>query len=88
MPVPIHEAHAAADKSLQHLQDLAARTGQGSLILQDPRDLAARVGGMAQMAHVEEHPQTSTWAQMLAVCLAGFCSAAMSETLDITSGAD
>lgn len=88
MSVPLHEAHAAADRSLQHLQDLAAKTGQGSLILRDPRELAARVGGMAQLANVEDHPQTSTWAQMLAVCLAGWCSASMAETLDISSGAD
>jgi hypothetical protein len=83
---PLHQAHAAADKRLSELQDLAARTGQGSLILQDPRDLAARVGGMAAMANVEMRPQASTWAQIIAVALAGWCSASLSETLDISSG--
>lgn len=85
---PIHQAHAAGDRRLNELQDLAARTGQGSLILQDPRDLAARVGGMAQMAHVEDRPQASTWESILAVALAGWCAASLSETLDITAGAD
>lgn len=85
---PLAEAHAAADKRLSELQDLAARTGQGSLILQDPRDLAARVGGMAAMAHVEDRPRAATWAQILAVSLAGWCSASLAEQLDVTSGAD
>lgn len=85
---PLHQAHAAADKRLSELQDLAARTGQGSLILQDPRDLAARVGGMAAMAHVEDRPRAATWAQIIAVSLAGWCSASLAETLDITAGAD
>lgn len=83
---PLAQAHAAGDKRLSELQHLAARTGQGSLILQDPRDLAARVGGMAQMAHVEDRPMASTWESIIAVALAGWCAASLSETLDITSG--
>lgn len=83
---PLHEAHAAADKRLQSLQDLAARTGQGSLILQDPRDLAARVGGLAQMAHVEDHPSAETWARIIAYGLAGWCSASRSEMLRVDTG--
>jgi uncharacterized MAPEG superfamily protein len=88
VPVPLNEAHAAADKQLQDLQDLAASTGQGSLILRDPRDLAAHVGGLAAMANVEKRPSSETWARIIAYGLAGFCSASMSEALDVASGAD
>lgn len=83
---PIRQAHAAADKRLTELNDLSALTGSGSLLLQDPRDLAARVAGMAQMARVEDYPQTSTWESILAVALAGWCAADRFEELDVASG--
>ena len=84
--VLVAEAHAAADKELQRLQDQAAMTNTGSWLLRDPRDIAANLGGLAQMAHVEECPSALTWARVIAYGLAGWCAAARAEELDITSG--
>lgn len=83
---PVHQAHHAGDAALQTLQDLAALTGAGSWLDRDPRDIAAQLGGLAQMAHSEEFPQASTWARVVAYGLAGWCAAARAEEFDITSG--
>lgn len=83
---PLHEAHAAADRAWTGLLDTAARTGQDSPINQDPRDVAAHVGGLAAMANVEVRPSTETWARIIAYGLAGWCAASRSEMLRVDTG--
>lgn len=67
---------------------MAARTGQLSPILRDPRDLAAHVGGLAHMASVEERPSVEGWARIIAFGLAGWCAASRCEELDVSAGGE
>lgn len=86
MGVPIQDAHAAFNASLALLQDREAFTGTGSLLLQDPRDLANRLRQFAEMASVEGQPSAATWAAIGALALAGWVGADRSETFRVDTG--
>lgn len=83
---PIHQAHAAADTRLQKMQDHHAAHGK-SLLLWAPDDLAKKVESMAHVIRQNGWTgNTEDWASLMAVCLAGWCSAARAEELDVSSG--
>lgn len=83
---PIVDAHAAFNHRLAHLQDREAFVGTGSLLLQDPRDLANRVRQIADMASVEDQPSPVTWATIGALALAGWVGADRSEEMRVDTG--
>lgn len=83
---PIHEAHKAADARLQVMQDHHARHGR-SLLLWAPDELMHKVESMAHVMRQNEWTgNTQDWASLLAVCLAGWCSAARAEEHRVDSG--
>jgi hypothetical protein len=85
---PLHQAHKAADERLQVMQDHHAKHGQ-SLLLWAPDELMHKVESMAHVLLQNEWSgNTVDWASLMAVCLAGWCSAARAEEVRVDTGDD
>lgn len=80
---PVGDAAWAGITSLNQLNHEMAFQGT-SLLLMDRRDLAAIVERRANSARLEG--QTDTWAQLIALCIAGYVSADRAEELRVDSG--